>query len=460
MLKSEAELSARQAALLSVCGALRDGRFVHETLRALAEQQRLPPREHALALNVALGAVRHFFTIRSVLRAVADVDPRRTPSETLAILATAAYQLVWMDRVPAFAAVNEAVELARRVVGGRAPRLVNAVLRRLTRSIAEPRTDWRRLSPRDLRVDYERACRFSHDVLPAPDDLMAHLAAATGERPQRFRALAQRHGPDIAETIAWASQAQPAIVLQRARLRVGADVFAARVHAEFGAGAQVAGDAAFLPSAAAASSALLFREGLAFVQDPTAHEAARFVGARPGERVLDLCAAPGGKSLVIAEDLDNRGLVLAGDPSAAGVARIAENAARLGLDCIRAAPLDDAGDEGAFDAAIVDAPCSNSGVLARRPEARLSLTPRKLASLVALQRDLLDRAAARVRPGGRLVYSTCSIEPQEDEDVVADFVRRRPGWTVSATRTTLPAWGARLADWHDGGYVAMLIAPP
>lgn len=453
-------VSGREAAVRAVCGALGRGRFVHETLAALAEQQRLAPREHALALNVALGAIRHFFTIRCVLRAVAGVDPRRTPRETLAILATGAYQLIWMDRVPAFAAVHEAVELARAVVGGRAPRLVNAVLRRLTGSIVEARTDWRRLSPRHVRVDYQRACRFSQDVLPAPDDLVAHLAAATGERPQRFRKWVQRHGPDVAESIAWASQAQPAIVLQRARLRVGADAFAARVRAEFGAGAELAGDAAFLPSAAAASFAGLFREGLAFVQDPTAHEAARFVGARPGERVLDLCAAPGGKSLVIAEDLDNRGLVLACDTSAAGVARIAENAARLGLDCIRAARLDDAGDEGAFDAAIVDAPCSNSGVLARRPEARLSLTPRKLASLVALQRELLDRAAARLRPGGRLIYSTCSIEPQENDEVVAGFARGRPDWAIAATRTTLPAWGARLADWHDGGYVAMLMAPP
>lgn len=394
----------------AVCGALGRGRFVHETLAALAEQQRLAPREHALALNVALGAIRHFFTIRCVLRAVAGVDPRRTPRETLAILATGAYQLIWMDRVPAFAAVHEAVELARAVVGGRAPRLVNAVLRRLTGSIVEARTDWRRLSPRHVRVDYQRACRFSQDVLPAPDDLVAHLAAATGERPQRFRKWVQRHGPDVAESIAWASQAQPAIVLQRARLRVGADAFAARVRAEFGAGAELAGDAAFLPSAAAASSAGLFREGLAFVQDPTAHEAARFVGARPGERVLDLCAAPGGKATqlegdVVAVELD------------AGRARELERVVtRLGatnVSVVRADGLALPPDLDGFDRALVDAPCSGLGTLASRPDLRWRAEP-----LPELQVALARAAAGRLRPGGTLVYAVCTINAAENEAVV------------------------------------------
>jgi 16S rRNA (cytosine967-C5)-methyltransferase len=109
----------------------------------------------------------------------------------------------------------------------------------------------------------------------------------------------------------------------------------------------------------------------------------------------------------------------------------------------------------AFDAAIVDVPCSNTGVIARRPEARLSLKSPKLAALAPLQRELLERAAATVRPGGRLIYSTCSIEPEENEAVLAAFLQTHPEWRAGEQHTQLPRWGPRLADWRDGGFAAV-----
>jgi 16S rRNA (cytosine967-C5)-methyltransferase len=109
-----------------------------------------------------------------------------------------------------------------------------------------------------------------------------------------------------------------------------------------------------------------------------------------------------------------------------------------------------------FDAALVDVPCSNTGVIARRPEARLGLTRQKLASLTRLQIRLLQQAADCVRPEGRCIYSTCSIEPAENEAIVAEFLRRNPEWAMDEEKTTLPSWGARLCNWRDGGYVARL----
>jgi 16S rRNA (cytosine967-C5)-methyltransferase len=158
--------------------------------------------------------------------------------------------------------------------------------------------------------------------------------------------------------------------------------------------------------------------------------------------------------------MQDRGEIVACDIVAERLARVGENAARLGLTCVRperiAGDADLYGALGEFDAVLIDAPCSNTGVIARRPEARFGLTPARLASLVMLQRDLLRRAAACVRAGGRLVYSTCSIEPQENEEVVQAFLRENRGWRFVDSQTALPRWGAKLTEWRDGGFVARL----
>jgi 16S rRNA (cytosine967-C5)-methyltransferase len=181
--------------------------------------------------------------------------------------------------------------------------------------------------------------------------------------------------------------------------------------------------------------------------------------------VLDVCSAPGGKSIALALAMEDRGRVVACDTAPARLMRVDANVARLGLDCVRTrlhGPTQtdvDAGD-GKFDAALVDVPCSNTGVIARRPEARLGLTRQKLRSLVAVQRELLRMAADWVRPNGRVVYSTCSLEPEENEQVVAAFLKANPAWRRVHEKISLSAWGPRASDWRDGGYYARLEHTP
>lgn len=458
-------LDGRRAAALAVADALTGRRFVNETLREWRTTGRLAGREAALAMQIGQGAVRHSVTIDHVLGAVARFEPEQTSARLRAILYTAAYQVIWMDRIPPYAAVDQAVELARRLVRGRSPGMVNAVLRRLSDAVAERRASWRPLDAKQVRVNWDQACSFDAPVLPEPEEshhAVAHLAAATGERPGRYAGLLARYGPERAEAVAWASQAVPPTTLQRNTLRLAPDEFERQFRAMFGEAVELAGDAAFVPPDLPVLDTPAFQEGLFFVQDATAHAAALAVGARPGERVLDLCAAPGGKSVVLALQMEDDGEVLACDAAQERLALIDENIARLGLTCVRtclvpAADADFPKQAQLFDAALVDVPCSNTGVIARRPEARLGLTPLKLRSLVQAQRALLHKAGQHVRAGGRLVYSTCSLEPEENEQVVAAFLDEGRQWRLETQQTTLPTWGPRWSDWRDGGYFARLV---
>lgn len=454
-------LPGRVAAYRAVLNVLTRQTFVSETLGLLREREGLDGREAGLATEIALGAVRHVYTIDQVLRNVATYDKQNVAPEVRAVLYTAAYQAIWMDRIPLFAVVNEAVNLTHEHAQKRAAGMVNAVLRRLTDAVAERRTRWLPGSARQIRVNWDQACALKVDVLPPADpELDAHLAAATGERAERFAALVERLGFDEASAVAWASQAVPVIVLQRHRLRISPADFRKQVLETCGDGAVVTDDAAFVSAEDHALDTPLFRDGLAYVQDSTAQAAAALVAAQPGQRVLDLCAAPGGKSVALAQQMEDRGEVVACDVEASRLVQVSANADRLGLQCVRTTLIDPTAEqlnvEGEFDAAIVDAPCSNTGVIARRPEARLGLTPKKVKSLAALQQTLLRKAASAVRPGGRLVYSTCCLEPEENAQTVEAFLFDHHDWSQIDAKLTTPQWGPTPGEWRDGGFAAVL----
>ncbi len=451
---------ARLAAVQAVTRALRGRGFVHEHLRHLRVSGRLVGRDAAVATDLALGAVRHALTIRHLLRRLARYDERRVRDDLRAILYTAAYALIYQPRVPDYAIVSEFVALTAGRIHRRAAGMVNAILRSLSRAIVERTTTWIDRDPCCIRTGWNTACRFARPVLPDPQppgQPLAWLAAAAGLKQPMLARWIRHFGWKRAEQAAWASQAIPAIVLQRNRLRCPPQQFEHAVRNEFGPEVEFVGDAAFVPPSAPVASSMLVRGGLAWVQDLTARAAADAVAARPGQRVLDLCAAPGGKTVALAVAMKDQGILVACDV-AERIGQVRAACDRLGLSCVRCESVhpDDA-PAGLFDAVLLDVPCSNTGVLARRPEARLGFTDAKLASLVQLQQRLLERAAARVRPGGRLIYSTCSLEYEENEALIEAFCRREPGWRLESGTLTIPSWGPRLADWRDGGFVARLV---
>jgi 16S rRNA (cytosine967-C5)-methyltransferase len=197
-----------------------------------------------------------------------------------------------------------------------------------------------------------------------------------------------------------------------------------------------------------------FQKGFFYVQDPSTLLAVTAVDPQPGERVLDLCAAPGGKTVYMAQRMQNRGRIVAQDLQPQRLALVKENCQRLGVTCVETTLTPDSpavNPAAPFDRVLVDAPCSNTGVLRRRVDLRWRVRQEELGRLQSGQLDLLRRAARQLKPGGRLVYSTCSLEPEENRQTVESFLAEHPHFALEAERDLLP-----FRDGVDGAYVASL----
>ncbi len=199
----------------------------------------------------------------------------------------------------------------------------------------------------------------------------------------------------------------------------------------------------------------LIREGIIYMQDPATRHSVEMLAPQPGETVLDACAAPGGKAALIAAAMENRGTLIATDSNEKRIPRLEENLQRLHVTCATISQhdwLEPAPDKwhNTFDAILLDVPCSNTGVFRRRVDARWRLQPRDLSDLPVIQKRIIENALPCLKKGGRLVYSTCSIEPEENSNLIADFLKDHPQLTLVAQKQVLPC-----VDHTDGAYCAL-----
>jgi len=197
-----------------------------------------------------------------------------------------------------------------------------------------------------------------------------------------------------------------------------------------------------------------FRQGWFYIQDPSTLLAVDTLGPQPGETILDLCAAPGGKTTFVAQLMNNQGRIVAMDHSEERLKLLEENCARLGVTCVEAVSPStlDSQSSPDFDRILIDAPCSNTGVMRRRVDLRWRIRPAEFARLCKIQRALLRQAAPQLKPGGVLVYSTCSLEPEENGKIVKQFLAEHADFKLDLEQELLP-----FADEVDGAYVARIL---
>jgi 16S rRNA (cytosine967-C5)-methyltransferase len=411
--------------------AVESGAFADAELGRRLHAVTLEPRDRSLATRLVYGTLAWQGYLDHLIEALCR-QPARLDPPVRTILRLALFQMTRLSRVPDFAAVDSAVELSKRFRGGAASGMVNAVLRRYLRERD------------DIRFP-ERS-----------DDLAGFLSVTLSHPRWLVEQFLDRFGPAETESLL-ANNNEPAPTVLRAnRLRAEPEAVMQEIRA-YGVGAtpsHFAPDAIVLEHGGDPAALPGFAEGRFSSQSEASQIVALLIAAQRGDRVLDACAAPGGKATYLAELLQDEGEVVAVDRDEQGLAYLQEAARRLGLRCIRTVPGDVAefvtGFGEHFDAVLVDAPCSGLGTLREHPEIRWRRTPESIADVVRTQRRLLDAVAGAVRPGGVLVYATCTLTTVENEAVVADFLTHRDGFAIQDPRPYLPPNAHLFVD--DAGF--------
>ena len=404
-------MRGREAAVQALLACEKRGAWSDAYLNGLFRHDSTERREAALAYRICAGVLQNREACDWYLQPYVK---GKLQSVIRAILRSAVYQIAFMDRIPVSAAVNESVELAKRLGNPGAARLVNAVLRRLTE---------KELPPLPQGDDAgSLSIRFSHPK-PWTEYFLQRLGA---EKTKALMTLDNLPAPVCLRVNRLKAQPGEA---EAALKRDGVEASPAVLEGFFQA--ENTGDMTQLDA---------FRDGLVTVQDPAAALPVFAASVEPGMRVLDCCAAPGGKSFLLAELMANRGSILSCDLHGNKLKRIEDGARRLGIHIIdtcaadASRPLDALKDR--FDLVLADVPCSGMGVIRKKPEIRYK-TMEQVSPLPAAQLAILEGAAACVRPGGVLVYSTCTLLREENEDVTNRFLSLHPGFRRESL--TLPA---------------------
>jgi 16S rRNA (cytosine967-C5)-methyltransferase len=420
------------------------------------------PQDRRFVTQLVFGAIRRKGTLDAILKPFIQIPFHSVQPRVWDALHLGAFQLVFLTHVPRHAAVNETVELATHVGSPKAKGFVNGVMRRVAELVTnefadKPSADavpFDLLASRERERPEHRYRKLARAVLPDPVASPGDYFAVAFSLPKWLadRWLA-RYGPDECTRLGFWFNAPPPLWIRTNKLHNDRETYRLRlaaqlIEAETGEHPQ----SLRLPEHPAIRELPGYDAGDFTVQDHSSMLVASALGVQLGMHVLDLCAAPGGKTTHLAELMDNRGRVTACDTDAKRLETVTTLCQRLGVKGVETVVLKENEEPptGPFDAALVDVPCSNTGVLGRRPEVRWRLKPTEFEYLIRLQTRLLIQAAERVKPGGAVVYSTCSIEPDENEGVVKAVLRGMRSVKLEAEHHAIPGKPA------DGGYWARL----
>ncbi len=429
--------SARDSAL-NVLRRTQRGAFSDKALHQALREDRLSARDQALCTRLVMGVIQNREYLDFILSGLSTVPLSKLESAVQNILRLGLYQHFLLDKVPGYALVSESVELAKRAGAPRAAGYVNAVMR--------------------------RAVTMEHPPEPA-GETARRLSVRYSQPEWQVTTHMDRLGEAEAEQLLRANNEIPPVWIRVNTIKTDTDTLMRALEEQEAVPRRhpALPDCLSLGHAAGLSEWDCFRNGHFFVADPAAQCAVAAADPKPCMRVLDGCAAPGGKSFLTALHMKNKGEILAVDRAARKLEPLEESAERLGLSIIRAATCDACElpeSLGLFDLVIADVPCSGLGVLRKKPDIR-DKSLAEVTPLPIVQTRILASLSSFVRPGGKLLYVTCTLRREENEEVVDAFRERHPRFMPLAFSTPLlDAPDGRLTLWPhrhgtDGFFIAL-----
>jgi 16S rRNA (cytosine967-C5)-methyltransferase len=480
LLKLVSEQKPRQIAAQVLWQRRGKNEFIEDLLQAALAGASLSSADRGLCQEIVYGVVRWQATLDWLIARKTDGREQKPVLQNL--LRLGLYQIFWLDRIPDHAAVHETVELAKQNGFGAQAGFVNALLRGCLREqeetkkllaglkVSQPALGWSHPEWLVARWQKRWGAEKTAQLLEwnnTPPKTFARVNTLKFGSSRGNEAQTEKTSKSLLTSAATAELKDTGDLLARWRDEnvdydfVRRDWFEENLVFE-------------LKSHPPLTSLKSFQQGGFYVQDPGTLLAPALVGAQPGESILDFCAAPGGKTTFLAQLMNNQGRLVAQDVSSERLKWIQENCARLGVTCVETRTLtrpsavvkamadesatlsrptgEGRGEGERFDRVLVDAPCSNTGVMRRRVDLRWRIQPKEIERLQAAQLALLQQAAQAVKPGGVLVYSTCSLEPEENQEIVNRFLFEQPGFKLETERELLP-----FVDGVDGAYVARFV---
>ena len=465
--KSLENNTARNIAVNALAEHQRTETFIQECLNDIFNSAKPDIKERNFATELAFGTMRHIITIDAIIDKFSQRPINKIDKNMLHILRVGMYQMLYLDGQQDHAVVFETVQQVKAVISSMgAHKFVNAILRNAQRALEDNKTCSDYTNHRNVMWK-----RMNHAVL-----INENYLPNSKSNVEKFFSVAYSHPKWLADKwlkyygkrkthrLCLTNNERPLLTLRVNTLKTDAESYGKKL-TEMDMPFEKIEDVFLLLKPINPVLLPNYQEGHFSIQDLTATLVAQALDPKAGENVLDMCAAPGGKTCHIAALMGDKGTILATDLFEEKLTPIKENAKRLGIKSIKTELIDvlESGYTDSFDAILIDAPCSNTGVFARRVEARYKLTPASIKKLVKTQNVILGKAARLIKPGGRILYSTCSIDPNENERLINMFLSDNPNFTLEKEQLTLPQCQIdpetnKTTYWQDGGYYALLTS--
>ncbi|HBG28897.1 MAG: hypothetical protein A2Y10_16680 [Planctomycetes bacterium GWF2_41_51] len=414
----------------------------------------------AAVIDITFGVIRNSIFIDNFISQISGRPTKNIQPKLVNCLRIAVYELVFTEQAQ-YAIVNEAVELAKQTGSKKASGFINAVLRKVVASIKNKNAKLSETdSKKTLPLTSEAGCEFTIEILPAEKkDKAEYLSRAFSLPLWLIELWISQFGYEKAKNVCFASNRRPSIYARPNRLKTTAEELINVLKSE-NVDCEIVEQYKMVKLNKTGNIAQLesFKNGLFTIQDLTASSVVSFLNPQSGWKIFDICAAPGTKTTHIAEMADDKELVTATDIDDSRLHKINENVNRLGVKSVKILSYNDFLKESSklipVEAVLLDVPCSNTGVLAKRAEVRLRLDKKQIHEIAKIQSQLLESASKFISKGGRICYSTCSILNEENNEIVNNFLKNHKEFSLEKEKLTLPS--AASID-CDGGYAAVIM---